>query len=193
MGTLSNALPAILSALALMPFSMAGLDLRLESAEDGFGMRLFDARDPHSPTQMPRRCFLFPEPESARRIRVLFLTPTLLKVGADTTFDPADIASRFVANCVAAAVRMQHTCSGQKPPFVEAPNLELAAHRLYRYELPRHSLRQGKWLHFDGVVGSIDLAGDASPAMPWIRAAEIFHFGQKAAFGMGRIRVLNLE
>lgn len=192
-GALSNALPAVVSALALMPFSMAGCSFKLQTAEDGFGLRVFDARAPHSPPQMPHRCFLWPEAESARRIRVLFQTPTLLKVGADTTFEPVEIASRFVDNCVATVRRMQRTCTGREAPFVDVPKLSLAAHRLFGYDLPRQSVRQGRWLHFDGIVGSIDLAGDASSAMPWIRAAEIFHFGQKAAFGMGAIRVLNLE
>lgn len=72
-------------------------------------------------------------------------------------------------------------------------NSELVGHRLFHYKLPRHSYRQDKWLEFDGVVGYLDLAGGFGSAMPWARAAEVLHFGQKSAFGLGKVRVLVLE
>ena len=82
-----------------------------------------------------------------------------------------------------------------QPRDVEAPPVEavLAGHRLFHYELPRHSFRQNKRLDFDGVVGYLDLAGDLGAAMPRARAGEVLHFGQKAAFGVGKVRVLVLE
>jgi hypothetical protein len=81
-------------------------------------------------------------------------------------------------------------CRGIDAPPAHA---EMVGHRLYHYELPRHSFRQDKWLDFDGVLGYIDLAGKLGAAMPWAPAAEVLHFGQKAAFGLGQVRVLVLE
>jgi hypothetical protein len=69
----------------------------------------------------------------------------------------------------------------------------VAGHRPFHYELPRHSFWQDKWLDFDGVVGYIDLAREAGGLMPWARAAEALHFGQKSAFGLGKVRMLVLE
>ena len=66
-----------------------------------------------------------------------------------------------------------------------------AGHRLFHYQLPRRSYRQEKWLDFDGVVGYLEL--EVTSGMPFARAAETLHFGQKATFGLGRIRVLVLE
>jgi len=48
-------------------------------------------------------------------------------------------------------------------------------------------------MRFDGVVGYMDLMGDLTPAMPFFRAAEILHFGQKATFGLGEVRCLQMD
>jgi CRISPR/Cas system endoribonuclease Cas6 (RAMP superfamily) len=78
---------------------------------------------------------------------------------------------------------------------VEAPDVRarIAGHRLFHYLLPRHSYRQDKWMDFDGMVGYLDLEGDLDAGMPFARAAEVLHFGQKATFGLGKVRVLVLE
>jgi CRISPR/Cas system endoribonuclease Cas6 (RAMP superfamily) len=64
--------------------------------------------------------------------------------------------------------------------------------RLFRYELPRHSYRQGKWMNFDGVVGWIEWEGELDSVLPWLRAAELLHVGQKATFGMGKLELHEL-
>ena len=140
------------------------------------------------------RTFTF-ENEAARLVRIVFLSPTVFKLGSAPTFDPEDFAARFFEHNIGRAVRMYQACSGMRPAWVEAlpVQIELVGHRLFHYELPRHSYRQDKWLDFDGVIGYIDLAGQVGAALPWARAAEILHFGQKAAFGLGKVRVLVLE
>ncbi|MGJ5818180.1 CRISPR system precrRNA processing endoribonuclease RAMP protein Cas6 [Paludibaculum fermentans] len=132
---------------------------------------------------------------AARRIRLVFLTPTVFKLERAATFRPEDFAARFFEHSLGRAVQMHRTCSQMRLPWVEAPamRVELRAHRLFHYELPRHSFRQEKWLDFDGVVGWMELEGDVTQAMMWARSAELLHFGQKAAFGLGRVRVLVLE
>jgi CRISPR-associated endoribonuclease Cas6 len=90
---------------------------------------------------------------------------------------------------------------GTVPPAPRVPlgtteslpaRVQLTAHRLFHYELPRISFRQQKRLDFDGVIGYLDLSCDLPALEPWARAAEVFHFGQKAAFGLGKVRVLEM-
>ena len=90
---------------------------------------------------------------------------------------------------------MVQACGVTGLPWVEAPPIraEMIGHRLFHYDLPRHSYRQDKWLDFDGAIGYFDLAGSIGPAMPWARAAEVLHFGPTSAFGLGKVRFLVLE
>jgi len=141
----------------------------------------------------PQRLSL--EAEAARRIRIAFLSPAMLKLGHRPTFSPEDLANHFFENVVRRARDAYLTCWGEWPPWVESPvsNAKLTAHRLFHYDLPRHSFRQDKWLEFDGALGYLNLEGELSAGMPWARAAEALHFGQKAAFGLGNVRVFTLE
>jgi hypothetical protein len=144
---------------------------------------------------MPASQRLILETESAFRIRIVFLSPTVFKLGQTPTFAPDDLAKRFFEHSIGRAGQMYWACTGVRPPWFDAPtgHFEMVGHRLYHYDLPRHSFRQDKWLAFDGVVGYIDLAGELGQVMPWAHAAEVLHFGQKAAFGLGKVRVLILH
>ena len=194
-GMISNALPAVLEAIARHGLMLGGAPFRLAAASDSTGRLLYDRRLPVAPPQMPAACGLRIDAEAARRVRILFLFPAVFKLDRAPTFAPEDFAARFFEHSLGRAVQMYRTCSGVRPPWVEGPAMraELVGHRLFHYQLPRHSFRQEKWLDFDGVVGYLDLAGDVSAVMPWARAAETLHFGQKAAFGLGKVRVLVLE
>jgi hypothetical protein len=194
-GPISNTLPAIVEAVARFGLSLGGAPFRLVEARDGLGRAIHDRRWPEQPVQLPARQKLTAEDERARRIRIVYLSPTLLKLGREPAFAVEDLAARFFEHCAGRAVRMYQTCCGARLPWEEVPPVraDLAGYRLFHYELPRHSFRQEKWLHFDGVVGWMDLEGDMGAAMPYARAAEILHFGQKAAFGLGKIRVLALD
>ena len=158
---------------------------------DGSGQLLYDRRLPAVPVQTPAVQRLTIE-EGQPAVRIVFLSPTVFKLDSAPTFAPEDFAARFVEHSIGRAGQMHRACSGVRPPWVEAPaaGAEMVGHRLYHYELPRHSFRQDKWLDFDGVVGYIDLAGELGAAMPWLGAAEVLHL---AAFGLGKVRVLVLE
>ena len=95
----------------------------------------------------------------------------------------------------AAQIYNAYFAAGERLPYLELPEmgLRVAGHRLFRYVLPRRSFRQDRWMNFDGVVGYLDLEGDLTPALPFARAAELLHLGQKATFGLGRIRAFVLE
>lgn len=194
-GMASNALAAILEAVARCGLAVGGAQFRLLSAVDSSGQLLYDRRLPAVPVQIPAAQRLTIEKERAVRIRIVFLSPTVFKLDRSPTFEPEDFATRFIEHSIGRAGQMHLACSGVRPPWVEGPaaRTEMVSHRLYHYELPRHSFRQDKWLDFDGVAGYFDLAGELGAAMPWARAAEVLHFGQKAAFGLGKVRVLVLE
>lgn len=119
----------------------------------------------------------------------------MFKLDQALTFSPEHFAARFFEHSIGRAAQMYCACTGVRPPWVDALDVraELVNHRLFHYELSRHSFRQQKWLDFDGVVGYIELKGEMSAAMHWARAAELLHFGQKAVFGLGKVRAFVLE
>ena len=67
----------------------------------------------------------------------------------------------------------------------------MTGYRLFRYSLPRQSYRQARWMDFDGVIGWIEWEGvGCSAALPWLKAAELLHIGQKATFGLGSVELV---
>ncbi|MEP6716866.1 MAG: hypothetical protein ABJC09_14945 [Terriglobia bacterium] len=194
-GPASESLPAVVDALARFGLCLGGYHFQLAAARDGAGQLLYDSRFPRIPVQNVAVTRLGVQAEAPRAIRVVFLSPAILKLEAAPTFSPADFAARFFDHTVGTAARMHQSCFSERLPWVELPDLHsrLVGQKLYRYKLRRHSRRQDKWLDFDGLVGYMDLRGEFGPAMPFARAAEAFHFGQKSALGQGAIRVLTLE
>ncbi|MBM3740713.1 MAG: CRISPR system precrRNA processing endoribonuclease RAMP protein Cas6 [Acidobacteria bacterium] len=129
-----------------------------------------------------------------RRIRLVIETPLLMKGAEGTCFDPPEVGRMVLEQAVVRAVRIHNHLFARgdgKAPFVrpEWPGVVMTGHRLFRYVLPRHSYRQEEWMNFDGVVGWIEWEGEVGPLVPWLRAAEVVHVGQKAAFGLGRVRL----
>jgi hypothetical protein len=143
---------------------------------------------------MPGVRRLSAEAVPAGRVRLVFLTPVVFKLDESPTFLPEHFADRFFEHSLGRTVRMHRICSTSSMEWVEGPRMRvrMTGHRLFHYELPLHSFRQDKWLDFDGVAGWLDLEGEFGDAMLWGHAAEVLHFGQKAAFGLGRVRVLVL-
>lgn len=194
-GLVSNVLPAIIEAIARYGLSVGGAQFHLVSARTSSGQLLFDRRLSGVPIQMPPLSRLTLEEESVALVRIIFLSPTVFKLERAPTFSPEEFAVRFFDHSIGQAKQMVQACGVTGLPWVEAPPIraKMVGHRLFHYDLPRHSYRQDKWLDFDGAIGYFDLAGSIGPAMPWARAAEVLHFGQKSAFGLGKVRVLVLE
>lgn len=195
-GPLAVALAPIVETVGRYGLNLGGVPYRLRAASDGGGRVLFDARLPGLPTQQPVTLRLRNEPEHARRVRIVFVTPAIVNLGGRTAFEAEDLAACFFEHCLARAVQVHNYLTGRAAlPWLEAPwaPAKLMRHQLYRYRLPRYTFRQRKRLDFDGVVGYLDLEGDLDSALPFARAAEVLHFGQKATFGLGKVRVLVLE
>src|ERR1035441_7218318 len=178
LGVASNALAPIIEAVARYGLALGGVWFRLAAAQDSLGRLLYDRRLPALPVQMAAAQHLTIEREAASLVRIVFLSPAVFKLDRAPTFAPEDFAARFFEHNMGRAGQVHRACSGGLPAWIEAPPApRMVGHRLYHYELPRHSFRQDKWLDFDGVVGYIDLAGELGAVMPWARAAEGLHFG----------------
>ncbi len=197
LGSVSPLAPAVIAAVARHGLRLGGVPFQLLAAHGRGGDSLWDSNCPSIPPQMPCLDSLQAPPENATSVRIAFLSPTLFKVGQSVCFEPGQFAARFFEHCMVRAMQIYeafHLSSG-RTPWQAAPDVRvtLAGHRLFHYELPRHSFRQSKWLDFDGVVGYLDLEGALGPGMPWARMAEVLHFGQKAVFGLGKLRVFVLD
>ncbi|MBL8237410.1 MAG: CRISPR system precrRNA processing endoribonuclease RAMP protein Cas6 [Bryobacterales bacterium] len=132
------------------------------------------------------------ETSGARRVRVNLLTPVLIKDGDRTCEEPGRLAELVLNQALVRAVTIYNTFFGrERVPFVkpEWPGVVATGWRLFRYDLTRRSYRQGRWMDFDGVVGWLEYEGAVESVLPWLRAAEVLHVGQKASFGLGRVEV----
>jgi hypothetical protein len=196
LGKVSPILPAMIDAMTRHGLSLGGAHFQVRTVHDGFRNLLFDRRFPAVPVQMPALQRLCLRNESAQRLRLVFLTPAVFKVERRPAMDALAFASRFFEHSLARAVQVYNAFSGEPQlPWLAPPPVRVVmrGHRLFHYELPRRSYRQEKWLDFDGVVGFLDIEGDLAGGLPFACAAEILHFGQKATFGLGKLRVLVLE
>lgn len=133
----------------------------------------------------------------AKTIRVWWLTPLRLRLDDGYCYNPWQVAEHFPAACWARCVRAYQACfpDGDRPPFVvlKPGAWSVRAVHAYRYELKRESVRQGREMSFDGLVGHFDISGDLDEVHRLARVAEIIHVGQKTTFGLGKIRVDVLE
>jgi len=128
----------------------------------------------------------------ARRVRVYLLTPLLIRDGDRICDEAVRLGELILKQALVRAVTVYNTFFGrEKLPFVTAdwPGVVMTGHRLFRYELTRKSYRQQRWMEFDGVVGWMEWEGAVGRVLPWLRAAEVLHVGQKASFGLGRVAV----
>ena len=197
-GVAAAVLPAIVEGVARFGLTIGTSPFQLAAARDHRGQALFSRRWPQNiPVQAPPLQRFAVDLEPARRLRLLFQSPTVYKprTAKVPTFDAHTIAAGFFDHCIGRAKDIVQLSSARSLAWVETPNLdfEVTGHRLFHYELPRHSFRQDKSLDYDGVVGYIDLEGDFGAVMPWARAAEILHYGERSTSGLGKVRVLVIE
>lgn len=201
LGQVTAVVPALIECLAREGLRPLRGRLRMKRVVDGSaeGRVLFDAHLPQLAVQAPQVQSLGDVTEllanPVNRLRVVFLTPALLNVNRRVCMDAEQVARRFASQCLVRAMQVHDAfCrhDGGRLPWMELPemNVRLAGARLFRYVLPRLSLAQDRWMDFDGLIGHLDLEGDLTPAMPFVRAAEVLHFGQKATFGLGMVRCI---
>jgi len=128
----------------------------------------------------------------ARRVRLHLLTPVLIRDGERMCRDAGRMSELVLNQALVRALNVYNTYfSREKLPFMkpEWPGVVSTGTRLFQYELSRKSYRQQRWMDFDGVVGWLEWEGDVGQLLPWLRAAEVLHVGQKSSFGLGRVAV----
>jgi hypothetical protein len=197
-GAVMPVLPAVIDLLARTPLAIGRGALVLSRVVDpANGLPLWDREMAHLPAQAPRPRRLpgmwTPCGGAPVRLQVSFLTPVRLRVGEGYCFDPERLAAHFWEAALSRAVRVRDflcRASGARLPFVELPARlpRMTGCGLYRYALRRLSHRQGKFMDFDGVVGSLFYEGELAPLLPLACATEVLHVGQKATFGLGRVQ-----
>jgi len=133
---------------------------------------------------------------AGQRARLAIVTPLLIEQeDAGICYDPALLGRLVLDRAYARAVDMYNAffarASGVTIPFFRPDwsGVLMTGHRLFRYALPRKSYRQGRRMDFDGVVGWMEWEGDVGRIVPWLRAAEVLHVGQKATFGLGKVEL----
>ncbi len=198
-GTAAAMVPATSDGIAQNSLIVGTSRFRRIAAKDQLEQSVWDRRWPRVPAQMPPMQRLVGDSESAQCLRIHFLMPTAYKPRGEKqpTFDAKALAAGSWDHSIGRAKEMVQACSvrGKPLPWVEAPQVraELVGHRLFHYEVPRHRYRQDKWIDFDGAVGYLELEGDFSAVMPWARAAEVLHFGERSTAGLGKVRVVVLD
>lgn len=195
LGPSSEALNAVTGEIGRHGMVLAGAQFELREARDGGGQLLWHRRFANSlpPQRAEVRRFGPDREKGVNKLRLVFLTPTMWK-RERREFEAEELAEGFFEHAMARAAQVKNVLipGGATVPYLDRPETfhRVTGSRLFRYEFKRKSFRQEQVLDFDGVVGWIDLEGDFDGAMVWARAAEVLRFGQKAAFGMGEVRVL---
>jgi hypothetical protein len=178
LGSAGAALNGVVEGIRRRGLDVSGGRLRLAAVQGG------------------RQSLAIPVPDvPPRRLRVALVTPTILKADDGYVLDPVVLGRKLLDQALVRAVSVLNTFflrDGDRIPFIrpEWPGIFMTGHRLFHYRLRRRSYRQGRWMEFDGVVGWIEWEGDLTPALPWLRAAELLHIGQKATFGLGKVEIV---
>ena len=162
----------LLERLERGPLSLQGGSVRLAAARRADGLRLDLSTPP------------------LRRVRVRLLAAGGQRGGGKLPPEEA-VAWRFLGDCVSRLVKLADRFGdGGRPPFLAPPAgiVPAGPARLVDGAARRYSTRKGAWMRFEGFLGELELEGELGPAVPLLRAAEIFHVGQKPFFGLGRIR-----
>jgi hypothetical protein len=79
--------------------------------------------------------------------------------------------------------------SGRDALYEEAALVKTEASSVSAHGIQRRSARSGQQMQFNGLIGSIDYAGEIEHTLPWLRLACITQLGGKTAFGFGGLKI----
>ncbi len=157
--------------------------------------RVFDGRDIEPDAEAnPVPLSLAPSRVPVHNLRLLFLTPTSLRIGNRGTARPDFRA------VVARAWERIRTLSG----FYQGRGLDadfrgmseraravhLVASDTRRLPIERHSARTGETHELSGFVGSADYFGDLTEFVPWLQAAYWTGIGKHTVWGSGAVQTV---
>lgn len=134
-------------------------------------------------------------PESTDRVRIRFVTPLRLEFKKQVEFRPT---ARSLVRATLLRLESQiRAWQGRSHEIVVRDLLDAASTLttddggLTRsHGLERYSSSQQRELPLDGVLGHLDVSGEALPGLLWVfRLAEILHLGSDTVQGLGRIEL----
>jgi hypothetical protein len=197
LGQAGSLLPILVQVLQTRVLHANGRFRLWRVTDTGLGRRiLFERDNPTIPMQPAMRQTLAPLVEDfgeVRKLTVGFVTPLRTRAGDNYCFSPGQLGETFWETCLSRAGKIRDafcTPSRDRLPWMELPEERprIAGGRLFKYALPRMSHRQQAFMDFDGLVGHIVFEGRLKRLLPLALAAESLHIGQKATFGLGKIR-----
>jgi hypothetical protein len=71
-----------------------------------------------------------------------------------------------------------------------AAEVRVTERRLRLVSWQRLSVERGERHTLRGLLGAIEVEGDLTALVPWLRWGEILHVGKATSFGLGRMRVV---
>lgn len=142
----------------------------------------------------PLRLSLAPPRTPVHNLRILFLTPTALRVGNHNTMQP-DFPAIIARGCERiAALSGFYQGTGLDADFrsicQRAWTVHLVASDTHPITVERHSARTGENHELSGFVGSADYFGDLTEFVPYLRAAYWTGIGKHTVWGNGAIQTV---
>lgn len=134
---------------------------------------------------------------SITRVRLSFLTPTAIKKKGDVLKELSFHA--FIQNLMGriSMLALFHCDSSLDLDFAslldKAETISVENDSLSWQTWLRYSGKQKRRMNWGGVVGELDLVGELSEFMPYIRLGEYIHVGKSTAFGLGQYKVKEVE
>ena len=128
--------------------------------------------------------------------RIRFVTPLRIKDGNDLLRHAPGYV-QVLRRIFGRLDQIAHVAQ-EAPPFAKSQRDELCdeAERVVIKEanislqgIERRSARSGQQMQFNGLVGTVDYAGEMKYTLPWFRLASITQLGGKTAFGFGGLEV----
>ncbi|WP_169796527.1 CRISPR system precrRNA processing endoribonuclease RAMP protein Cas6 [Chondromyces crocatus] len=134
-----------------------------------------------------------PGDETARVVRVRYVSPTWLKEGGEVVREPrfGALMRRLRARLGALATVFGEREVDEDPRAMAAAADAVAMiHQAVTwYGQARRSTRTGQTHPLEGFVGEAVYQGELGRFLPMLRLGELLHVGKHATFGLGRIEV----
>lgn len=140
------------------------------------------------------RLSLVPRATPVHQLRLLFLTPTVLRIGNKGTMRPDFVAIVARAWDRINALSGYYQSRGLDADFrgmcARARGVHIVSSDTQRLEVVRHSVRTGERHELSGFIGSADYFGDLTEFVPYLQAAYWTGIGKHSVWGSGAIQTI---
>jgi CRISPR-associated endoribonuclease Cas6 len=133
----------------------------------------------------------------SQHIRINLLSPLRVKTGGSFArdFDFLEFLRFVLRRLRSLFCEFSETgwCVDEKPLLQKAKSIIVLEKNIRWEEQVRYSNRQKTKLFIGGLSGTFEVKGDLTPFIQFLKAAEIVHLGKETSFGLGRIKIENLN